>query len=407
MKSILLAVLAAGVLGLTSPIVAKPAFAATLQGMGPESSDDITPQIEDRARLHQGLIGLAPFAPLARLWDRLTVPLNESLRLELGIAYTTVFQAATEATGEAEAAGGDLDIFGRWALLDANGTRPGFLGFHTETRHRYTAIPPAELGNNTGSLWGTISGFNVQNVSLVELWWEQYLRRDRLGVRAGKIDPADLFDVSRYNSDNFAFFNAAFSDNPAIAFPANSLGAILGVNLSGLFYAYVGFSDANGDKTGSGFDTVGQGEFFKAVELGLSPAFEDRGAGHYHLILWHTDARERAGVASGHGVTVLLEQEVWPGGVPFIRYGYAAGEATEVRHFLQAGVGFEAPFERDDDLLGVGFAWGNPQARDQRDQIVTEIFYRLQLTRYTQVTSGYQITIHPSRNPDADLVGVF
>jgi len=51
-----------------------------------------------------------------------------------------------------------------------------------------------------------------------------------------------------------------------------------------------------------------------------------------------------------------------------------------------------------DDLIGVAFAWGQPQDRTLRDQYVLEAFYRVQVFPYIQLTPDLQVIFNPSKN---------
>ena len=78
------------------------------------------------------------------------------------------------------------------------------------------------------------------------------------------------------------------------------------------------------------------------------------------------------------------------------------------KQVISCGVGLDGPIgARPDDLLGIGFGWGQPEDRSLRDQYVTEIFYRVQLTPKIQVTPGYQVIFDPSLTEEEDVVGIF
>ena len=99
-------------------------------------------------RSDNGLDGIdgGPLTPLHDFWDDVTDRLDRASGLDLGFDYTAVYQRASEADGPKDAGGGDFDFFGTWHLLGTEDQWPGNLAFSTETRHRYSAIPPAELG---------------------------------------------------------------------------------------------------------------------------------------------------------------------------------------------------------------------------------------------------------------------
>lgn len=373
------------------------------------SPDDVTQQLEEAKRKQAGIVEHGPISLFGSKWREVNEKLNESVGLDLGLAYTIVYQHATEAQGPRDAAGGDLDFFGTWRLLGSEEEgNLGKIGFFTETRHSYTSIPPAELSLSIGSLWKTTDGFDTQKFSLTQLWWQQHLFDDRVLMRIGKIDQGNVINTNRLKSDDLFFLNQAFSGNPALPFPGTGLGAAIALAPTDLLSIRASFSDANGNKETAGFDTFfDDAEYFTAVEVGLRPLFEKIWRGNYRFTFWHIDEREKAGLPSGHGFALSFDQEVTQSVRALLRYGYADNGGLEVRHILSGGVAIADPFGSTDDLLGVGAAWGEPQDSSLRDQYVTEVFYRVQLTPNIQLTPGYQVIINPSENPDDDVIGVF
>ncbi len=64
------------------------------------------------------------------------------------------------------------------------------LVFSTEIRHAYGDIPPAQLGDRIGSLWGTTVDFDNQAFSLVQLYWDHGSFEDGLRYRSGTLTRA-------------------------------------------------------------------------------------------------------------------------------------------------------------------------------------------------------------------------
>ncbi len=372
------------------------------------SPDDIDNQLRESEEPADSLFPVDPLQPLHDQWRRVTRHLRESMGLDLGLNYTGLYQAAENALpGEqSEAGGGDLDFFGRWSLANRKDAWPGALVFETETRHRYTEISPFQLGENVGSLWGTVAGFNTRDVALKQLYWEQGSYEDRLIYRAGKMDPSDIYDVGRFVSSNYAFLSPAFSDTMAMPFPGPGLGLAAAVYPSANTYIVGGVHDANGEATS--FGQPDRGELFAAIELGATPNYGKPNAGLYHVTLWHSDKREKANVPSGRGVAVTLEQQLGPDGsiVPFVRYSYADGRTTSIRQTFAIGVGLEEPFGQNFDLIALGLSWGQPTDRTLQDQYVFEAFYRIYITPYSHLTPDIQVIFDPANNPTQDVLAV-
>lgn len=77
-----------------------------------------------------------------------------------------------------------------------------------------------------------------------------------------------------------------------------------------------------------------------------------------------------------------------------------------MRQLLTAGVGLKGAFGRNDGIFGAALAWGQPEDRSLCNQYVAELFYRIQLTQYIQLTPDFQLIAEPSRNRDNDTIGV-
>lgn len=405
--ALLALLLLGGACAARGPVATTPAAPAVeLSG----SPDALGKQVDEGERTFDALLEGGLPQRIQDLLDGWNGSLERAVRVRLGLNYTAVLQhASTAAYGPRDAAGGDLDFFGRWQALDETARWPGFVYFQTELRHRYTTIAPATLGSSIGALLGTTTTFNTQDFSLVQLYWDHGSNDDGFRYRVGKMEPALLYDAGRYVSDNYAFLSQAFSDTAPMALPAAGLGVVAAAYPTKLLYVLAGLHDANGRKGTSGFDTLGRGEFFYAVELGVVPKAGEVGEGTYHVTVWHVAAREEAGVPSGRGVAVTFEQELGPRGrfVPFLRYAYGDGADLPVRQLLAAGLGVEEVFGQSHDLAGIGIAWGRPTDRSLRDQFVIEAFYRIHLTPQLHLTPDIQLIVDPSNAPAEDTVWIF
>ncbi len=372
------------------------------------SPDDVDNQLAESEERYDALFSVGPLEALHRQWEDAARRLEQGIGLQLGLNYTALYQNADASVPlrPSEAAVGDFDFFGRWNLVNRGGPWPGALVFFTENRHRFTDIPPSELGGAIGSLWGTTNAFSEQDYALTQLYWEQGSQEDRVVSRLGKMDPEAIYDRSRYVSANEAFLNQAFSKTLAMPVPTTGLGAALAISPIPNTYIVGGVHDANGDKTS--FGEIKKGELFTAIEFGIAPSYGKPGAGLYHVTLWHSDAREKANIPSGRGAALTLQQELGPDGriVPFFRYSYGDGGATPVRQGIAVGVGFEEPFGQNNDLIGIGFSWGQPSDRTLRDQYVMEAFYRVQITPHTNLTPDIQVTFDPSDNSAEETIVV-
>jgi porin len=90
--------------------------------------------------------------------------------------------------------------------------------------------------------------------------------------------------------------------------------------------------------------------------------------------------------------------------VAFVRAGYSRGNAPQMRRFIGIGGAYQ-PNGRD--TLGIATSWGSPPDKKLRDQITSELFYRLQVTQNLTLTPNLQVTFKPSYTLEKRLVAVF
>jgi len=379
-----------------------------------EGSNSVSSQLEDVSSTRdKGIIESYVYDikkhPLLYGWYTLNSKLNNKLGLNLGLAYTTLHQVATDKIKDDQYAGsGDFDFFGTWVLWGKDSIYKGTLGFASELRNRFTSTPPAHLNENIGSVLRTTNSFNSQSFSLTQIWLEQQVKNSRTGFRIGKMDMTDYFHNYKFNSANHHFLNRAFTGDPAVAFPGSGGALVIGNRPSPKLYMVWAVADANGKKTNLDDTFVfNSSEYFKAAEIGFRPKLKDLDRGKYSVMYWHKDKQDKKDIPKGHGVAVTFQQPITKKTTPFVRYSYADDGGTPAKHMLTAGIGIEKMFDRDGDLFGVGLAWAKPTDKTLNDQYITEIFYRIKINDHFHITPGYQLVIQPPENPDKDVIGVF
>jgi len=388
-------------------VASTPAPQSTERSMS-ASPDDVGARLGEAQERITGFFDIKPLSNLHRRWEHFNNDLLERFDFSMGFNFTLLYQHASESRGRNDAAAGDLDFYGSWQAIDFGGKWPGRAVFSLEGRHRIGSLTPAELGPEIGTLFPTVVGFNSQRLSVIELYWQQGSYEDGFTGRAGRMDPALLYDSGRYVSANYAFLSPAYSDTPTMPLPAPGLG-VAGLGAWGDVYLLGGIHDGKGDRTDSGLDSFDANELFAVVELGGEPGHGTKREGLYHLTLWHSDARSSDDVPRGRGFALTLEQQVGREGltVPFVRYSYGDGGGTPARQLLAVGTGVEKLFGQPDGFFGIAASWAQPTDRSLRDQYVLETFARLYLTPFTHLTPDIQWIVHPSNAPETDSVWVF
>lgn len=322
--------------------------------------------------------------------------------IDLGLAYTCLYQRATSGITHNEAGGGDLDFFGLWTIFDENQDNPLFVGFSTEFCHKFTSIPPGFLGTAIGSLWQTVDGFDDSSYSLIELWADYHIIKNKLSLRVGKITLSDYFNLYSFINSNFNFLEEGLTNDFTIPFPESGLGFVIHYKPNKKNILLAAISDLNAEKERLSFDTC-----FEKKELFYSLGYYYLNQGNYNITLWYADSIQKFNLSSGYGCALSFEKEFKSGLVPFFRYGLSSHECTNIYQCLSFGFGIIEPFYRKDDQFGFGMVYGTPSWKSLHPQIAIETYYRIQLTEHLQITPDIEMIINPSQYPDKELIFVF
>ncbi|MGX9349741.1 carbohydrate porin [Shimia sp. W99] len=327
-------------------------------------------------------------------------------RLKFGFDYSTMMQTASNSMGFRSAVGGVARAYGS---IDFEGEHIGSgssLVFKLENRHRAgTKIAPQALGFEAGYVGLTALTYSDAGWLLTNLYWQQSLASNRIGLVLGIVDVTDYVDVYMFGNPWAEFSNLAFSTNPTIPAPDQGLGAAIRFNWGDRGYVLAGIADANGDPGNprdafsSFFD---KNEYFSHLEVGWFSSWENRFRDNIHLTIWHVDQRKSSGIASGHGAAFSASWKTSELLTPFVRLGYADGGGALMDRSLSVGLGISP--RRPTDQFTVGLNWGRPN-RDvygrARTQGTLEAYYRWQPIDWLQISPGIQYVHNPAQNPNA------
>jgi porin len=354
------------------------------------SPNDINQLLQDLEEKRVALIEKTAFSPYFDYWNSVSQLVEEKTGVSIGFAYTALYQQAQYAFPKKHASGGDFDFFGRWMYLDRD-VQQSLVGFRVEQRHNFAQIAPGDLHLFIGSVANTTQAFNTYDGALVELWWEQLLPKNRAGFRIGKIDITSVMNNYAFESQNFYFLNNVFTGHPGWAEPANGLGAAFGFGLTEHLYSGFGLVDANGSNTTSGFNTFGKGEYFTGFEFGYRTQIRSPDGDNFHVFLWHSDKRRDLNIPSDQGISMTLQKNIKDKYLPFFRIDTNKGRASEFKRLLISGIGISSLFGKAYGLLGAAIAYGVPTDHKHGDETIVELFYRIQLTPYSQLTPDIQL----------------
>lgn len=273
---------------------------------------------------------------------------------------------------------------------------------------------------------------------IAELWYEQWLFDDVVRIKAGKVDGAAEFGTP-VSAGEFinppAGVDATNALLPTYPEPATSLN--LFVYPAEKFYLGVGWYDG---ALNDGVRVGGQGP---------ATFFSDRRSDDWYFIgevglgwdeLWFTKQGRIAAGGWGHtgdfarfdggndegtqGFYVLAESMIWKriadeadderGLTLFITYGFADDDALPIGHRVGGGVTLVGTFDgRDSDAVGAMATWADlsdaPGTPFAGDELLFELFYKIQATGSIVVKPDVQVIFDPSGDSTLDsavVVGV-
>jgi len=328
--------------------------------------------------------------------------------LRLNFAYTMLFQQATGGPGQRNGGAGDIDFMAAWTLLGRGTQNTGTLVFTTEYRFQIGEQPPSFLGRELGTLTNTTGAFNDRGWVVRDAYWLQRLLDGKVRFLVGRADISDFVGGMRMQNVNNSFLNRAFSANAAVAYPAGH-GPAAGLSIvpNDFFYATAGVQNGYSTSTTSSLNTLDEGDFFYAVEAGITPNIESLGRGRYRVMYWYMDARPDLNSPSDQGISIIADQDIGERVLVFARYGHSDADITNIQNMGQVGVGVRGLLGSSDDFSGLAASYAEPPGQGARDEKVVEIFHRFQLTMRTQFTVGAQLILDPSNAPNDDALGVF
>ncbi len=394
---------------LVSPSPAQQAETTDAEATPPaDSSQFIGPDAVPR------LLERVPRAEEAALrpWDAWRAELKRDYGLDFGIDYHLVGFAATGSNGDDDSLGGVFRFFGYWEWVNRGATDAGGLVFKLEQRHSVTRVPPVEFGTEIGYAGLVQSTFSDQGYRVTNLYWKQKCLDGRVLVFAGFLDVTDYMDVYLLASPWYGFGNLVFATGSATigSLPDGALGMMVAGWLDENFYLAAGLADLNADPTSisNGFWTLfHERETVKSLEIGWVPAHERLFLDNVHVTIWQADERDRAGVPDGWGIAFSAVHTVLDNTMLFVRAGWSDGANSPLESSISFGFGH---LRRNEDLVGVGLNWGQPNrdlyGDDARDQVTAELFYRF-TTPHLEITPSLQLLVHPTLNPTEDVIAVF
>ncbi len=384
-----------------SPVMAGDTVHRGLHG--PES---VTGKLRAKAKTVPGLLREKPL-PVMQDWLDWKLAVKQDHGLDFAADYKFLYQSATDSPGQAVSAGGVVDFYGRWLLLDGDGYS-GTFGFSFDNRHKVTDTSPGSFSDQVGSQWSTADGWGVRQFAWKQWWWEQAFADKKIHLTVGKLNPGSYYDQNRLADADHYFLSYGLADNPAGNQPSEGLGVNLAADV-GEWLLTAGMHDANGKTTNFGFETIDRKQFYVEGQVSRQVDWDDL-KGTWRASWWHQPPGKEEDRMAGSGFLAGFDQELAKVGgytaIGAVRYGYQGDKAVATEQFLSVSAVVEGLYGSKGNGAGMGVTWGEPSTEGLRDQYVFETFMRFQLTPSLQCSPDIQFIVHPTDAPGVSNVGI-
>jgi porin len=351
--------------------------------------------------------GLKPYFD----WKR---RMNDQHGVALGLQFYALYQDASSSLDgrDSDAFGNIFRFFGNWTVFKRDNGNLGRIEWRVESRSNFGSFQaPGSLGSATG-IATVVPGFAYSDnfdLDIPILNWTQGFADGRAGYAVGRLAFDVYLDAFPFQTFSRGFLNRSFILNPAM--PTTGIGAIGGVVkgfVTDNIWLGTQIHDANASSGNFDWDTVKEGEWLKAVEIGYAPSFEERNAKRVQLTYWEKDARTLAGVSKGSGWGVSAAYKLSDRFFPFLRFGHSdGGGGVAAERAISVGVEIA---QRFDEIWTIGAGWATPSRETfgpgLSNETVIETSYKFQLSQNFSITPDVQVVFNPANNPSESSVWV-
>jgi porin len=332
---------------------------------------------------------------------------NIDLARETGITYLVYYASAgqfgSQGPPQNATGNGNTNVLIGWKPTWQSGPNQGGFIFHYLNVGQY-GTSGVEFAQSLG-----ISSFTNDSSSNTDLFraiaWRQLFADGLVDFRIGQLEPTTLFNALPYANDNRAFLASPLSNEASRTVPAAGVGMTLIAEVLENVFLGGAITDANGKGDFLNFDSFFQGEYMSSAYVAVEPEVGCLGRGKYQIGAHFIEATNSAPYSRFVGVNAL--QAIGESWDVFAKYNRADKRTAAVRQSAGGGLVRKGALGFQEDLLGVGFAWADPSDSTLRDEYVTEVFWRTQLTPLIQLTPSVQFWFDPSMTPGDDFQSVF
>ena len=348
--------------------------------------------------IKEPLFGEGPISHVLQPWREWEKQLFDDHRIAFDIYYTLFYQGASNTiTSPNELLNGRLDFGVTWDAIEIPDFGTGQFQLLIRSGQILNHDRSTSLSANVGSFTGVNALYDPDGFSLNVLTWTQGFLGNKVAFTVGKLHPNQYIDLGPVaNDESRQFISNPFDGNNAIPnLGTYSPGLALQVAPDEFWYVHVVTIDSLGTPT-NGLGTLDEGLLTTYLELGFKPVFGETVKGEFRFIGFYADVRGGSGGGFALNFDLTFHDKI----VTFMRYGINNGEVAVVEQQFSAGVAIHDPLGRPDELAGIGIAWSKASASSLEDEVLIEMFYRIQLTESLQLSPDLQVLFHPTGNAD-------
>ena len=344
-------------------------------------------------------------------WKR---QVDDDYGVSFGLHFYGLYQKANNSLPgrDDDAMGNIFRFLGNWTVFEKDNGNLGRIEWRLESRSDWFGLQaPGSLGSATG-IAALAPGFAYSDnfeMDLSVINWTQGFANGKAGYAVGRLGFDVYLDAFPFQTFSRGFINRSFILNPTL--PTTGVGALGGVVKSFVtdnIWLGAQIHDANAASGRFDFDTVQEGEFLKAVEIGFTPSFGQRKTHLMQFTYWDKDERSAPGVTKGSGWAVSAAWKLNDTYFPFVRFGHSdGGGGVAAEDAISAGVEISRP---RGEVWTIGAGWAKPSEKTfglgLDDETTLEMSYKFPISKNLSLLPDAQVIFNPANNPSESSIWV-
>ena len=307
----------------------------------------------------------------------------------------------------------ETNLIVQWSLIDRQDPQKGNLLAWYQWANTLGSKNTSEFADKLGVISPLNGGDTAPGTAASRLQhfaWEQWFLDDSLRLMAGKLTTRVFLNLNRYaTGDREDFFTPMLVNNTVVPFTARLGLGVFGQYRQDSWYLSGMVRDADASSDWLDFDSLDSGNWEYATEFGLTPQdLAGLGEGNYRFTYYYTDSigEGSAKQPSGWTLSLSFDQDIGTRYGTVFRYAYADEDFRTFKQRLALALQVKKPLGFENDRIGFGFWWGDPTADKLEDEYGLEAFWKLQITRFLELSADLQTILDPANNPDESAVFV-